>query len=127
MNAILKSDEPAFGFENFELIPSRRLLTRDGRAVKVGSRAFDLLVALVERAGNVVVKHELLSRVWANLVVEDTNLRVHIASLRRLLGDDGVHRRYIVHVARQGYIFVCPLRFGSELSGDREPTSRNLQ
>ena len=109
MNAISQLHDVVFRFERFELIPARRLLARDGRAVKVGSRAFDLLVALVERAGSVVAKDELVSRVWANLIVEDTNLRVHIASLRRLLGDDGLESRYIVHVARQGYIFVAPL------------------
>jgi DNA-binding winged helix-turn-helix (wHTH) protein len=109
MNATSQLDDVVFRFEKFELIPGRRLLARDGRVVKVGSRAFDLLVALVERAGKVVRKDELVSCVWANVVVEDTNLRVHISSLRRLLGDDGLESRYIVHVARQGYIFVAPL------------------
>jgi DNA-binding winged helix-turn-helix (wHTH) protein len=101
--------ETVFKFENFELIPTRRLLMRDGRAVKIGSRAFDLLVALVERAGNVVGKNDLFVRVWAKLVVEESNLRVHIACLRRLLGDDYLESRYIVHVATQGYIFVVPV------------------
>jgi DNA-binding winged helix-turn-helix (wHTH) protein len=110
MNAIPHVDEVVFRFENFELFPARRLLTRDDRVVKVGGRAFDLLVVLVEKAGKVVRKAELVSRVWANLVVEESNLRVHIASLRRLLGDDGLESRYIVHVARKGYIFVAPLR-----------------
>jgi DNA-binding winged helix-turn-helix (wHTH) protein len=95
MNATSQLDDVVFRFEKFELIPGRRLLARDGRVVKVGSRAFDLLVALVERAGKVVRKDELVSCVWANVVVEDTNLRVHISSLRRLLGDDGLESRYI--------------------------------
>jgi Transcriptional regulatory protein, C terminal len=52
---------------------------------------------------------QLMSRVWPNAVVEDTNLRVNICALRRVLGDDGLESRYIVHVARQGYVFVAPL------------------
>ena len=109
MNASLRRDETVFRFGNFELTPTRRLLSREGRTVKLGSRALDLLVALVESAGTVVTKDDLISRVWANVVVEDTNLRVHISALRRLLGDDGLESRYILHVARRGYVFVAPL------------------
>jgi DNA-binding winged helix-turn-helix (wHTH) protein len=109
MKTLSPVDESVFRFGPFELRPARRLLIKDGRAVKVGSRALDLLVALVQNAGTVIEKDELISRVWANVVVEDTNLRVHIAALRRLLGDDGLDSRYIVHVARRGYVFVAPL------------------
>ena len=101
-------DEFVFRFGPFELSPTRRLLTKDGRAVKVGSRALDLLIALVENAGSVIAKDELISRVWTRVIVEESNLRVHIAALRRLLGDDGLDSRYIVHVARRGYVFVAP-------------------
>jgi DNA-binding winged helix-turn-helix (wHTH) protein len=110
MGASLREDETMFRFGNFELSPSRRLLTRDGRAVKIGSRALDLLVTLVESAGQVVTKDRLISSVWMNVIVEDTNLRVHISCLRKLLGDDGNENRYIVHVARRGYVFVAPWR-----------------
>jgi DNA-binding winged helix-turn-helix (wHTH) protein len=109
MNAYLQLDEIVFTFGRFKLFPARRLLTRDGNEVKMGSRALDLLVALVERAGKVVRKDELMSRVWPNSVVEDANLRVNICALRRVLGDDGIGSRYIVYVARQGYMFVAPL------------------
>ena len=109
MNAILHVDEVVFTFGRFQLFPARRLLSRDGRVVKMGSRALDLLVTLVERAGKVVTKNELMSQVWPNVVVEDTNLRVHICALRRVLGDDRLESRYIVYVARRGYVFVAPL------------------
>lgn len=109
MDTNSQCDDTIFRFENFELIPARRSLTRGGRAVKVGGRAFDLLVVLVQRAGRVVKKHELVSLVWGKIVVEESNLRVHITSLRRLLGDDGLETRFIVHVPRQGYVFVAPL------------------
>ena len=98
-----------FSFGDFELVPQRRLLARYGKPVKIGSRALDLLVVLVENAGNVITKDDLISRVWGDVIVEDTNLRVHISVLRRVLGDDGFESRFIVHVARRGYIFVAPL------------------
>jgi DNA-binding winged helix-turn-helix (wHTH) protein len=66
-------------------------------------------VALVKNAGRVVEKDELIAYVWTNVIVDECNLRVHIAALRRLLGDDQWGNRYIVHVARRGYIFVAPL------------------
>ena len=103
------SQDGVFSFGNFELLPKRRLLTRDGKPVKIGSRALDLLVVLVENAGNVIAKNDLILRVWGKVIVEDTNLRVHISVLRRVLGDDGFENRFIVHVARRGYIFVAPL------------------
>jgi DNA-binding winged helix-turn-helix (wHTH) protein len=106
---IAPSQDGVFSFGNFELLPKRRLLTRDGKPVKIGSRALDLLVVLVENAGNVIAKNDLILRVWGNVIVEDTNLRVHISVLRRVLGDDGFESRFIVHVARRGYIFVAPL------------------
>ena len=111
MNSNVPVDEVVFKFGSFELFPARRLLLKGGRIVKVRSRALDLLVALVENAGRVIAKNELMSVVWSNVVVEDSNLRVHIAALRRLLGDDGLESRYIVHVARRGYVFVVPISF----------------
>lgn len=116
MNTNFPADEVVFKFGSFDLFPARRLLLKGGRIVKLGSRAFDLLVALVENAGRVIAKDELMSVVWSNVVVEDTNLRVHIAALRRRLGDDGVDSRYIVHVARRGYVFVVPISVRPGLS-----------
>src|SRR5262249_21973942 len=120
MNAGRRVDETVFRFGSFELTPARRLLCKDGRTVKVGSRALDLLVTLVESAGTVVTKRDLLSRVWANVVVEDTNLRVQVSILRRLLGDDGLENRYILHVARRGYVFVAPLGLSNCSAWSRE-------
>ena len=111
MNAAFPNREAVFIFGRFELVPKRRLLLRDGKPVKIGSRALDVLVVLLENAGNVVAKNELILRVWRSVAVEDTNLRVHISVLRRLLGDDGFESRYIVHVARRGYVFVVPISF----------------
>lgn len=120
MKAFLAIDEVVFRFGSFELSPVRRLLSRHGRPVKLGSRALDLLVALVERAGHVVTKDELMLRVWSNVVVEDTNLRVNIYNLRRVLGDDGLDDRYIMYVARRGYVFVAPLEYSQRSAAGRE-------
>jgi DNA-binding winged helix-turn-helix (wHTH) protein len=103
-------DEKPIGFGAMRLYPrARRLLAADGD-VRLGGRAFDVLLALVERAGEVVGKDELTARVWPRTIVEETNLRVHIHALRKALGDDGETARYIVNVPGRGYVFVAPLR-----------------
>ncbi|MBR0816629.1 winged helix-turn-helix domain-containing protein [Bradyrhizobium liaoningense] len=71
----------------------------------LGGRALDLLIALVQRAGEVVNRRELIKRVWPDLVVEEANLRVHISNLRRALGDG-----YIASVAGRGYCFAASVR-----------------
>ena len=75
----------------------------------MGGRALDLLAALIEHAGTVLPKADLIARVWPDVTVEEVGLRVHVANLRKALGDgkDGV--RYIVNVAGRGYSFVAPL------------------
>src|SRR5947209_19316351 len=81
----LKAQTIAFGA--FRLMPGQQLLLEGDEPVSIGSRALDILVALTERAGAVVGKDELIARVWPNTFVEDGNLRVHIAGLRRALRD----------------------------------------
>nr|WP_297531766.1 winged helix-turn-helix domain-containing protein [uncultured Roseateles sp.] len=102
--------DPAFEkvlrFGPFTLDPARKLLLDDGRAVRVGGRALDLLIALVERAGDVVSHDELFARVWPRTVVEESSLRVHLSSLRKVLGDGLDGRRYIASLPGRGYSFV---------------------
>jgi DNA-binding winged helix-turn-helix (wHTH) protein len=98
--------EEALAFGPFRLFPQRRLLTRDDQPVQLGSRAMALLVALVENAGDTVGKDILIKRAWPDTFVEETNLRVHIAALRRALGDGVDGARYVVNVAGRGYSFV---------------------
>src|ERR1700694_5553760 len=73
----------AFLFGRYRLIPDRRALFADGDEVSMGGRAFDLLLALVERRDRVVLKNELIELVWPGRVVEEGNLTVHVASLRK--------------------------------------------
>lgn len=89
---------------------AERLLLNGDEPVLLGGRALDILIALVERAGQVVTRRELLDRVWPNLVVEEANLRVHVAGLRRALGDGQGKSRYIANVPGRGYCFVAPVQ-----------------
>ena len=97
----------AFSFGPFRIVPRARLLERDGSRIPVGSRAFDLLCVLVSRPGEVVSKGELMARVWPDLTVEESNLRVHITQIRRTLGDGQEGKRYVANVPGRGYCFVA--------------------
>ena len=97
----------AFVFGPFKLSVAERLLKRGEEALPIGGRALDLLTVLVERAGEVISQKELIARAWPDVVVEKANLRVHIASLRKVLGDGLDGARYISNVAGRGYCFVA--------------------
>src|SRR5580693_1181746 len=96
-------------FGLFRLFATERQLKKGDEPVQLGGRALDTLIALVEHAGEVVSQKELLSRVWPGVTVEEANLRGHIASLRRALGDGREGARYIVTVRGRGYSFVAPV------------------
>src|ERR1700761_8573834 len=96
-------------FADFSLVPARRVLLRGDAPVAVGSRAFAILLALVERAGSVVPARELMRIAWPGVVVEEANLRVQIASLRKLLDGGAGTPRAIDTVPLQGYCFVLPV------------------
>ena len=96
-------------FGPYTLKPQERLLLKCGDTVNLGSRSLDVLIALLESAGEVVGQSELIARAWPNMVVCDGSLRVTVAALRKVLGDgeDGV--RYIANVTGRGYCFIAPL------------------
>jgi predicted ATPase/DNA-binding winged helix-turn-helix (wHTH) protein len=99
----------SLSFGPFRLNPTRRVLYRDGKPLRLGSRALDLLIALVDSGENLISKEDLLKRVWPDTFIEEANLRVHVAALRKLLGDEGTGDRYIGTVAGRGYCFVAPV------------------
>ncbi|WP_053128242.1 winged helix-turn-helix domain-containing protein [Pseudomonas sp. MIACH] len=101
--------DQAVHFGPYRIHPHQRLVLEAGRPLRLGRRAVDILLILLEQAGNVVSKQELIARVWPKSVVEDGNLRVHMAALRKALGDGQAGQRYIVTVAQRGYSFVAPL------------------
>ena len=84
----MPSSDEIVEFGPFRLHVAGRLLQRNGVAVELGSRSLDLLIALVERAGEVLSRRELVARGWPGLVVDEANLRVNIASLRKSLGHE---------------------------------------
>ena len=100
--------DQAVHFGPYRIHPHQRLVLEAGRPLRLGRRAVDILLILLEQAGNVVSKQELIARVWPKSVVEDGNLRVHMAALRKALGDGQAGQRYIVTVAQRGYSFVAP-------------------
>lgn len=97
-------------FGPFRLSPRERLLTKNGVAVSIGGRALDILIALVERAGQLTSKQELFDLVWPGMAIEEVTLRAHISSLRRILGDTPQGKPYVVNVAIRGYVFAAPVK-----------------
>ena len=77
----------SFSFGPFTLVPSRQLLLQGEVPVRIGGRALDILTALVERPGELVSKRELMVRAWPSINVDDSNLKVNMAALRRILGN----------------------------------------
>jgi len=111
----------AISFGPFLLHAEERLLLEGDRPVRLGSRAFDTLVFLIERAGEVVGKEELIARVWPQIFVEEANLKIQISALRRALGDGQGGNRYIVTVVGRGYNFVAPIRVEEPLRASSSP------
>ena len=112
IEAVNRANDPAeheISFGPFRLLPTRRLLLEGNEPVHLGSRALDLLIALVERPGEVVGKSELIARVWPHAFVVEGNLKLHIAALRRALADGQAGNRYISTVSGRGYCFVAPI------------------
>ena len=103
------SSVAAIRFGAFCLLPGQRLLLEADQPVPLGSRALDILIALIERHGELVTRRELILRVWPGITVVDANLTVHIAALRRALRDGQARNRYLVTTPGQGYRFVAPI------------------
>src|SRR5712671_1963385 len=104
-------------FGPFDLSIGERVLRRDGQVLPLGERALDILNYLVERPGEVIAKQELIEHVWSDVTVEEGSLRVHVAAIRKALGDGQFGNRYIANIKGRGYSFVgtvVPLVGGTE-------------
>src|SRR5258706_15969594 len=108
-----------YRFGPFELQPDKRRLLKDGETISLRPRAFDLLVALVDRAGQLVTKDELLERVWPKSVVEEAALHVQVSALRKVVGADA-----ITTLSGRGYQFTLPVTRG-EGEAERAPASKH--
>ena len=96
--------ETTLEFGRFRVVLRQRQLLGDGRPIALGTRAFDLMLVLLEADGSLVTKGELLDRVWPGIVVSEDNLKVQVAALRRALGED---RDFIRTEIGRGYRFTA--------------------
>ncbi|HTD95908.1 MAG TPA: tetratricopeptide repeat protein [Edaphobacter sp.] len=95
-----------YEFEDCRLDAGRLLLSRAGKQVPLTPKAFDTLLLLIQRKGEIVTKEELLRTIWPDTIVEENNLNQHISTLRRVLGESRGENRFIVTVAGRGYRFI---------------------
>src|SRR5271156_3890981 len=121
--------EDVLSFGPFNLFAAERLLKKADEPIALGGRAIDILIALVEQAGEVVPQRELISRVWPDVTVEDANLRFQIAALRKALGDGRDGARYVSNVVGRGYCFVAPVTRSSKpvVSASETTTTERVQ
>jgi DNA-binding winged helix-turn-helix (wHTH) protein len=114
----------ALEFGRFRVLLLRRRLLADGVPVELGTRAFDLLLALLEADGGLLTKEELLNRVWPDIVVSDENLKVQISALRKALG---ANRHLIRTEFGRGYRFIGILRSSATAHACRGPRRAKLR
>jgi Tol biopolymer transport system component/DNA-binding winged helix-turn-helix (wHTH) protein len=99
-----------YAFGGFRLDPgTRTLYGRDGKPIPLRAKNFDVLFYLVEHAGELVAKTDLMQAVWPRLVIEENNLNQAVSALRQCLGDDRQAPRFIATVTGRGYQFVAPV------------------
>jgi predicted ATPase/DNA-binding winged helix-turn-helix (wHTH) protein len=115
-------------FGPFELNVAERALRKANQAVPLGGRAYDILTALLESAGEVVGKAELIAKAWPDVTVEEGSLRVHMSALRKALGDGQFGDKYIANIQGHGYSFIAPVtRLPADHdSGNASPGMSNL-
>jgi predicted ATPase/DNA-binding winged helix-turn-helix (wHTH) protein len=114
-------------FGPFRLFPAQRRLEKDGKPLRLGGRALDILTVLAERAGEVVSNRALLESVWQDVTVEESSLRFHIKNLRKILGDSQSGTRYVSNVPGRGYCFVAPTtRIDARESSGDQPAARRF-
>jgi DNA-binding winged helix-turn-helix (wHTH) protein len=97
----------AFAFGPFRLQVARRELAAHGVPVAIGQRAFDILLLLVSRHGQLVTKDELMAEVWPGVVVEENNIQVHVSALRKVLGKAGGGESYL-RIRKRRWPWLCP-------------------
>src|ERR1700739_2426206 len=96
-------------FGPFELNVAERSLRKANQVIPLGGRAYDILIALLENAGEVVEKAELITRAWPDGTVEGGSLRVHLSALRKALSDGQFGDKYIANIQGHGYSFIAPV------------------
>src|ERR1700739_742959 len=106
----------------FDLSIAERILRREDKVLPLVCRALAILIYLAERPGEVIAKQELMDRIWSDVTVEEGSLRVHVAAIRKALGDGQFGNRYIANIKGRGYSFVgtvIPLTGNTEGRNDK--------
>jgi DNA-binding winged helix-turn-helix (wHTH) protein len=114
---------PDLSFGPFRLLSTQFLLLEGDKPVPLGSRALEILIALLERRGELISGQELAARVWPNIFVEPITLRVQISALRRALRDGQNGTRFIINIRGRGYCFVSSVDVGTAKPTGRQPTT----
>ena len=104
---MIEESRQVYEFDEFRLDVAKRQLLREGEVVPLYSKAFDLLLLLVESRGRDLGKDEILERVWPGQVLEESNLTVNISAVRRALGERAAQPRFLVTIPGRGYRFVA--------------------
>ncbi len=104
------NEQPFYQFKSFQLDVAERQLLNNGVAVPLAPKAFDVLVALVERNGHLVEKDELLRLVWSDSFVEEANVSRIVHTLRKVLGEDENGNKFIETLPKKGYRFVAEVK-----------------
>src|ERR1700740_2902189 len=112
-------------FGPFELNVAERALRKADQVIPLGGRAYDILMALLENAGAVVTKADLIARAWPEVTVEEGSLRVHLSALRKALGDGQFGNKYVASIQGHGYSFVAPVTHLSAHRGGGSPSARS--
>src|SRR5258707_4718574 len=104
-------------FGPFELNVAERSLKKANQVIPLGGRAYDILTALLENAGEVVAKADLIAKAWPDVTVEEGSLRVHLSALRKALRDGQFGDKFIANIQGHGYSFIAPV---TRLPADRD-------
>ena len=116
--------EASLEFGRFRVLLRRRVLLADGLPVEVGTRGFELLLALLEANGSLVSKEQLVARVWPGVVVAQDNLKMQVSKLRKALGPD----RDLIHTeSGRGYRFIGEVRSTGIFSEFQHPIRRQYE
>jgi DNA-binding winged helix-turn-helix (wHTH) protein len=107
-------EQSKFEFGEFSLETKEKVLRRRGEPVSLTPKALQLLLALVENHGHIVEREELMQAVWADSFVEEGNLAFTVSLLRKALGDEKQHPRFIETVPRRGYRFIAEVTEASK-------------
>jgi len=131
-----QADVDAFVYEfgPFVLDEKEQLLTRNGNAVPLTPKVFDILLLLVQNSGSLVSKQSLLGKIWPDAFVEEANLNVNVATLRKALGERPTEHHFIETIPKRGYRFVanvvklkvgCDSRHCTATKPDSKPAETN--